>query len=73
MKLLLVRSKQERDTQHRDVTCTQHHDIHPTLQYKYRHYTKATKCPLEVIDIRDNNVGLSRVVEAMEQAVHKKT
>ena len=37
------------------------------------HYTKATKCPLEVIDIRDNNVGLSRVVEAMEQAVHKKT
>jgi len=26
------------------------------------HYTKATKCPLEVIDIRDNNVGLARVV-----------
>ena len=37
------------------------------------HYCKATKCPLEVIDIRDNNVGLARVVEAMEQAVHKKT
>lgn len=36
------------------------------------HYIKATRAPLEVVDIRDNNVGLGRVVEAMEQAVMQK-
>lgn len=36
------------------------------------HYIKATRAPLEVVDIRDNNVGLGRVVEAMEQAIMQK-
>ena len=36
------------------------------------HYVKATRCPLEVVDIRDNNVALGRVVEAMELALAKK-
>mmetsp|Transcript_11655 Transcript_11655/g.26700 ORF Transcript_11655/g.26700 Transcript_11655/m.26700 type:complete len:516 (-) Transcript_11655:40-1587(-) len=37
------------------------------------HYVKGSRCPLEVIDIRDNNVGLPQVVEAMEAAVSKRT
>jgi len=36
------------------------------------HYVRATKCPLEVIDIRDNNVGQGKVVQAMELAIAKK-
>lgn len=47
-------------------------DIGPAGALALWHYVKATRCPLEVIDVRDNNVGLARVVEAMEQAIAKK-